>query len=110
VLDVRSALEIGVQVVTLLAALTAGYVGLRRWVQRAAADTRAVAEQIQTNGASTIGTVIEHAAADVTEVRRQVEILTERSNTNRDLAMSALTLARSAHERLDAHLAGHKEG
>lgn len=95
---------------TVLLATGAVYVGVRRWVQRAAMDAQATRRQLEpAEAGTTVAAMVEQAVRELPQIREAVATLTTRSDSNRDLAMSALTLARSAHERLDAHLAGHKE-
>lgn len=101
-LDVSAALGAGASAVVIFGGLGAGYVGLRRWVQRAAAPAQAAAAQLQTSNGTTVAGYIEQIRADVSAIRE------EHAATRTELA-AANALARHAHDRLDAHLTGHKE-
>lgn len=103
-------LNITVQIAVLVAALSAGYWGLRRWVQRAAVDARKAAGQLETSNGTTVAGYVEQSAGHLAEIRAAIGTLTARADSNRELATSALALARHASERLDAHLTGHARG
>lgn len=82
------------QVVVLLTAIVAAYWGLRRWVQRAAAESRVTARQLATSNGHTAGQLVESTAAEVTQLRQIAD-----ANRVRLDALDA---------RLDRHLtAGH---
>lgn len=99
-IDLQALLDAGGSLVVLVGGLAAGYWGLRRWVQRAAKEAQAVNEQLKTSNGTTVAGYVEQTAQQITEMRAELA-------AQRDTATMAHALARSAHDRLDAHLIGH---
>ena len=102
-------LDYAVQVGILVGLVSAGYWGIRRWVSRIAADQRKTADQLQTSNGKTVAGYVEQVATRVEHIEASVTALAEQGSSNRDLANSALALARGAHERLDDHLLKHPD-
>lgn len=107
-IDLAVALPILVQVATLLAALAAAYVALRKWVAKIAATSQTAAQQLTTSDGQTVAGHVETTAAELRKITDHLDELSAETAETRETARSALTLANSAHERLDRHLiTGH---
>jgi hypothetical protein len=106
-LDVSAALGAGASAVVIFGGLGAGYVGLRRWVQRAAAPAAAAAAQLQTSNGTTVAGYVEQLVKSVAEVRQEQAAQSAATAAASERAAAAETLARHAHQRLDDHLIGH---
>jgi hypothetical protein len=106
--DLAAVLGAGASLTVVVGGFAGAGMWFKRWVRQSVAEpVQAAAKQLETSNGTTVAGYVERLTKDMAAMR---EDLTHRADTNRDLAMSALTLARSGHERLDAHLAGHKEG
>ena len=104
------AVQISILVGALSAALSAVYLALRRWVRRQVAEPmQAVAAQVRTSNGTTMGGYAEQSAEKLDHIEATVGQLAEQSSANRDMANSALALARGVHERLDDHLMRHSK-
>ncbi|HEX5542457.1 MAG TPA: alanine-zipper protein [Micromonospora sp.] len=122
-LDVSAWLAAGAALVVVLGGLSAGYVSLRRWIQRVAHPARQAAEQLRTSTpGTTVADLVEGLSADVETLKRQAITNHSLATTAKDVASSALALATTANERaagafalaqnaserLDRHLTEHE--
>lgn len=95
--------------VVVVSAIVAVVVWFRKWVRSLVASVDETTKQLRTSNGHTVGQYVE-------EIRREVSTLGEWAGENYAMGKQALaeaqqanTLARHAHDRLDAFLAGRKD-
>ena len=89
---------------TLIGLCVKGYLKIKGWIAGIAQSSQQSAKQLATSNGTTVAGYIEGSSR---KLDRLVEDMAEQkklASENRDLAQSALTLANSAHARLDQHL------
>lgn len=106
--DVNAWLGAGASLVVVVGGIAGALLWFRRWVRaQVATPVQAAAKQLETSNGTTVAGYVERLVADVAEVRKEQAAHAASVAAAAEQAAAALTLARHAHERLDAHLHGH---
>lgn len=79
--------------------------GIRKWIQKTAANSEQAARQLTTSSSVTVGAHVEQTAAELARINHRLDEQDAVGRENRDRSIRAETLANSAHDRLDKHLA-----
>ncbi len=107
--DLLPLLAAAASLTVVVGGVAAALVAIRRWIRNVATPAQDAAHQLATSNGTTVANYVERVAGDVTDMKQELSVLGTWATENREIAQSALTLARHIGERLDAHLVGHEK-
>lgn len=93
-----------VGVATLVGLCVKGYLKVKGWIASIAQSTQKSEKQLQTSNGTTVAGYIEGSSRKLDRLAEDMAEQKKLAAENRNLATSAVTLANSAHARLDQHL------